>query len=153
MSMDDPSPKVAEPPLFDSEHILQLLGVSRGQAVGVAGAGSLEIMVSLCREGWERVECALQATCAGADETSDLLILTGPPESLGALTARTVKLLKDGGTLVAALGRPEDDMSIRAALLAKGMTILQTTLDIGGARVVAHRVARAARAAPLARTA
>jgi hypothetical protein len=153
MSMDDPSPEVAEPPLFDCEHILQLLGVNPGQAVGVAGPGSLDIMVSLCRAGFERVECALQATCAGADETSDLLILTGPPEALGALTARTVKLLKDGGVLVAALGRAEDDVSIRAALLGKGMTILQSTLDISGGRLVAHRVTRAVRLAPLAKTA
>jgi hypothetical protein len=139
--------------LFDCEHILQLLGVRPGQAVSVAGSGSLDVMVSLCRAGWERVECALQATCAGADETSDLLILTGPPEALGALTARTVKLLKDGGVLVAALGRAEDDVSIRAALLAKGMTLLQTTLEAHNGPVVAHRVARAVRAAPLARTA
>lgn len=147
--MDNPSAEAAEPPLFDCEQVLKLLGVRPGQAVSVAGPGSLDIMVSLCRAGWERVECALQATCAGADETSDLLILTGPPEALGALTARTIKLLKDGGVLVAALGRAEDDVSIRAALLAKGMTILQTTLDTHDGPIIAHRVARAA---ALART-
>ena len=66
------------------------------------------------------------------------------------MTALTAKLLKDGGVLVAALTRAEDDVSIRAALLAKGMIILQTTLDTRNGPVVAHRVARAA---ALARTA
>jgi hypothetical protein len=149
MSMDVPSREAAQPPAFSCEPLLHLLGVNPGQSVGVAGPGSLDIMVSLCRAGWERVECALQATCAGADETSDLLILTGPPESLGALAAKTVKLLRDGGVLVATLTRAEDDVSIRAALLAKGMTILQTTLGVAGGLVVAHRIARAAE---LART-
>jgi len=122
--------------------------------VAVAGPGSLDIMVDLCRAGWERVECALQATCGGADETSDLLILTGPPESLGRLTALTAKLLKDGGVLVAKLDHAEDDVSIRAALLAKGMSVLQTTLDTRGGPAVAHRVARlGARAGLLARAA
>jgi hypothetical protein len=149
MSMDVASREAAQPPAFERQALLQLLGVNPGQAVGVAGPGSLEVMISLCRAGWERVECALQATCAGADDTSDLLILSGPPEALGALTARTAKLLKDGGVLVATLSRVEDDVPIRAALLAKGMTILQTTLDTSSGLVVAHRVARAA---PLART-
>jgi hypothetical protein len=144
MSMDVPTSEAAQPPAFPCAPLLHLLGIRPGQSVGVAGPGSLDVMVALCRAGWERVECALQATCAGADETSDLLILTGPPGSFGALAARTAKLLKDGGVLVAVIERVEDDVAIRAALMAKGMTILQTTLNAQGPRIVAHRVARAA---------
>ncbi|HEY2050566.1 MAG TPA: hypothetical protein VGH03_14580 [Caulobacteraceae bacterium] len=148
--MDVPSREAAEPPAFECEPLLKLLGVGPGQAVGVAGPGSLEIMVALCRAGWARVECALQATCAGADETSDLLILTGPPERLGALTAKTARLLRDGGVLLAFLDHPEDDAPIRAALLGKGLSVTASVLDSRTGCVIAHRVERPAL---LARTA
>ena len=124
------------------QRLLQLTGAGPEQSISLAGPGGLDLMVSLCRAGHNRVECARQATSAEADETSDLLILTGPPSGLGALTARTAPLLRDGGVLAAWLDRVEDDAAIRAALLIHGMEITTSTLDVAGGLAVIHRVWR-----------
>jgi hypothetical protein len=122
--------------------LLQLTGAGPDQSISLAGPGGLDLMVSLCRAGHNRVECARQATSAEADETSDLLILTGPAADLGALTARTAALLRDGGVLAAWLDRVEDDAAIRTALLVLGMEITTSTLVVAGGLVVIHRVWR-----------
>src|SRR5271168_5108285 len=98
--VEDESAAGGEDPL---QRMLRLAGIDRSRTVSVAGPGGLEIMVALCRAGWDRVECALQATCLGADESSDLLILAGPGDKFGALTARTAGLLRDGGIIAANL--------------------------------------------------
>jgi hypothetical protein len=124
------------------QRLVRLTGVRPDQAICVAGPGSLDVMASLCRDGFDRVECARQATCAGADEISDLLILTEAPDRLGALCARTAPLLRNGGVVAAWLSRIEDDPPIRTALLAHGMEITTSTLDIAGGLIAMHRVWR-----------
>ncbi|MDR3506471.1 MAG: hypothetical protein P4L64_01090 [Caulobacteraceae bacterium] len=140
MSLTEPSnSNPPDPPL---RRLLRLMGARPDQTISVAGPDALDLMISLCRAGYERVECARQATCAGADETSDLLILTGPAEALGGLAARTAPLLRDGGVLAAWLTSVEDDPPIRGALLVHGMEIITSALDIMGGLAVAHRVRR-----------
>ncbi len=157
----DPPP---DPPLDDPslDRLLRLAGARLGYSISVAGPASLEVMVALCRAGYARVECARQATCAGADETSDLLILTGPADSLGGLAARTLPLLRNGGVVAACLEQMDDDPPIRGALLVRGMEVITSTLDPGapnpgdpnpgvlgaaGGLIVAHRVRRQGRLA------
>lgn len=138
-NFDDPSAPL--------QRLLRLCGVPAGQTISVAGAGSLEVMIALCRAGYDRVECARRATCAGADETSHLLILTGQPETLGGLAARTLPLLRDGGVVGAWLERIEDDSAIRGALLVRGMEVITSQFDMAGGLAVAHRVRRRGRLA------
>jgi len=129
------------------QRILRLAAARRDQTVSVAGPGSLDVMIALCRAGYDRVECARQATCAGADETSHLLILTGPAQDLGGLAARTLPLLRDGGVVAAKLVGLEDDAPIRGALLVRGMEIMTSSVDKAGGPVVAHRIRRIGRLA------
>jgi len=129
------------------QRLLRLAGAHPDQTITVAGPGSLELMIALCRAGYERVECARQATCAGADETSDLLILTGPADSLGGLAARTLPLLRDGGVVAAWLGETCDDPPIRGALLVRGMEVIRATVDRAGGFAVAFQVRRRGRLA------
>ena len=135
------------PPESPLERLLRLAGARPDQTITVAGPDSLEMTVALCRAGYGRVECARQATCAGADETSDLLILTGPMESLGGLAARTLPLLRNGGVVAAWLDRVEDDPPIRGAVLVRGMEVITSVLDRHERLVVAHRVRRRGRLA------
>jgi hypothetical protein len=138
---------LSEAPETPLQRLLRLAHVRQGQTVCVAGPGSLDLTKELCRAGFGRVECARQATSTGADETSDLLILTGPAESLGGLAARTAPLLRNGGVLAAWLERTDDDQPIRFALLAHGLEITTSTLDICGGLAVIHRVWRPGRLA------
>ncbi|HEY2659216.1 MAG TPA: hypothetical protein VGI79_05800 [Caulobacteraceae bacterium] len=144
LAIETPISNEPEPPL---QRLLHLTRVRPDQAISVAGPDSLAVMIELCRAGYSRVQCARQATCAGADETSDLLILTGPAEALGGLAARTAPLLRNGGVVAAWLERTEDDPPIRAALLVHGMEITTSTLDASGDLAVIHRVWRRGRLA------
>ncbi|MDR3511443.1 MAG: hypothetical protein P4L73_07410 [Caulobacteraceae bacterium] len=124
---------------------LSLSSADRHGSVSVAGPDSLEAMVSLCRDGFDHVECARQATSACADEASDLLLITGPMslEDLSAVLHRTCRLLRDGGVLVVQLRYPRDDEAVRAALDATGMRIASTLFDLSAGCLVSHTVERA----------
>lgn len=125
---------------------LSLSNADRGGSISVAGPDSLAAMVSLCRDGFDHVECARQATSACADEASDLLLVTGlmSPEALSAVLHRTCRLLRDGGVLVVQLRYPRDDEAVRAALDATGMRIASTVFDLSAGCLVSHTVERAA---------
>jgi len=137
-------PTPSETPL---QRLLRLTGVATNQTISIAGPGGLGLMVELCLAGYERVECARRSTCQGADETSHLLILTGPAEGLGGLAASALPLLRAGGMVAAWLDRIEDDAPIRAALLVRGMEVIASTLDHQDGLMVAHRVRRRGRLA------
>ena len=132
----------AKDPQDPLQGLVRLAAVRTDQAICVAGPDSLEVMADLCRAGFDRVACARQATCAGADEVADLLILTGPSETLGALCARTAPLLRDGGLVAAWLGRAEDDPAIRTALLAHGLEVSTSTRAGSGGLLALHRAWR-----------
>jgi len=85
------------------QRALSLAHVRPTDLVTVAGPDGLAAMISLCRAGYERVECARQATCAGADEACELLLIVGPmaQDALAETARRTARLLRDDGVLIA----------------------------------------------------
>ena len=127
--------------------LVRVARVRTDQTICVAGPGSQAAMIALRDAGYGRVECARQAIRAGVDEVSDLLILTGPPETLGGLCARTAPLVRNGGLVAAWLNRIEDDPLIRTALMAHGMETTTQVLDVADGVVVMHRIWRSARLA------
>jgi hypothetical protein len=128
------------------EKSISLSRADRGGSVSVAGPDSLAAMISLCRDGFDHVECARQATSACADETSDVLLVTGmmSPEALSGVLNRTCRLLRDGGVLVVQLQYPRDDDAVRAALNAAGMNVASTLFDLSAGCLVSHTVERPA---------
>jgi len=144
------------PNLFVSpEQIVQksviLARADRAQHISVAGPDSLEAMIALCRAGFDHVECARQATCACADEVSDVLLILGrqPPGDLAALISRTLRLLRDGGVLVVQVERPGDAAAIPQVVGENSMQVDSTVLDLGAGFLVSHTVRRR-RVAPAA---
>jgi hypothetical protein len=123
-----------------------LANADRRGAVSVAGPDSLAAMISLCRDGFDQVECARQATCVCADGASDVLLIAGlmSAEELDGVLRRTCRLLRDGGALVVQLRRPKDDAVVRAALGAMGLQIASTLIDVSAGCLVSHTVERAA---------
>ena len=132
-----------------TEQIVQksicLANADKRQLVSVAGPDSLAAMVSLCRDGFDHVECVRQATCTCADEASDVLLVAGPmsTQELGAVLQRTCRLLRDGGVLVVQLQYPRDDAAVRSVLTANGMKIASTLFDLSSGCLVSHSVERA----------
>jgi hypothetical protein len=125
---------------------VSLAGADRRGRVSVAGPDSLAAMISLCRDGFDQVECARQATCPSADEASDLLLVAGPMsvEALAGVIERTCRLLRDGGVLVVQLTRPTDDRIVRAVLQAKGLRVASSLFDLSAGCLVSHAVERQA---------
>ena len=128
------------------QRALFLAGAHKDDLVSVAGPDGLAAMVSLCRAGFERVECARQATCAGADEGPDLLLIVGSltPDDLAATVRRTARMLRDGGVLIAQLTAAGDDAVVRAALATLGLRASFSLTDRSAGRLVMHTVRRAA---------
>ena len=125
---------------------LFLSSAQKQDLISVAGPDGLAAMVSLCRAGYERVECARQATCAGADEACDLLLIVGPMEvdELAETIRRTARLLRDGGVLVAQLAGAAQEAVVRPALAAGGLESQFTLVDRSAGRLVMHTARRAA---------
>ena len=123
-----------------------LAHADRGQRVSVAGPDSLAAMVSLCRDGFDHVECARQSTCTCADEASDVLLVAGllSAEDLAGLLRRTCRLWRDGGVLVVQLQQPADDKVVRAVLRAMGLRASSTLVDVSAGCLVTHTVSGAA---------
>jgi hypothetical protein len=122
-----------------------LAGVDQHDLVTVAGPDALMAMISLCRAGYERVECARQATCSCADEASDLLLVVGPlaADGLAGLVRRTAGLVRDGGSLVVQLTGPEGEARLPAAIAAAGRETTFSLIDRSAGRLVLLRVRRA----------
>jgi hypothetical protein len=122
---------------------IRLASADTDDFVAVAGPDGLQAMISLCRAGFDRVECAKQATCAGADEACDLLLIVGPmtPEALADTIRRTARLLKAGGRLVVQLSSAEAQAVIAPALARVGLRASGAVMDHAGGRLVIHTVA------------
>jgi hypothetical protein len=121
-----------------------LAHADRADLVSVAGPDSLAAMVSLCRDGFDHVECARQATCSSADEASEVLLIVGRMSrvELADVLRRTCRLLRDGGVLVVQLERPQDDDVVQLVLESKGLRIASTLLDPAVGCLVSHTVER-----------
>jgi len=125
---------------------IYLAQADRAERISVAGPDSLAAMVSLCRGGFDHVECARRSTCACADEASDLLLIAGllGADDLADLLRRTGRLLRDGGVLVVQLRRPADDAGVRSVLRSMGLEASSTLVDLSAGCLVSHTVSRAA---------
>jgi hypothetical protein len=121
-----------------------LAKADKAQHISVAGPDSLTAMIALCRAGFDHVECARQATCACADEGSDVLLILGrqSPQEVAAVLTRTCRLLRDGGVLVVQVERPGDMAGIPGTLAASGMQVGSTVLDLASGCLVSHTVER-----------
>ena len=124
---------------------LFLSSVRKEDLISVAGPEGLAAMISLCRAGYERVECVRQSTCTGADEACDLLLIVGPmsADELGDTIRRTARLLRDDGVLVAQLSGAAQEAVVRPALAADGVESRFTLVDRSAGRLVMHTVRRA----------
>jgi hypothetical protein len=117
-----------------------------GDRVCVAGPHGLATMVALIERGFERVECAHHATCPGADEASDLLMVVGPmtAEDLAATVRRTAPMLRDGGALLIQLRRPGDGAAVRNVLAALRWSVAGVLIDRGQSGLVTYTLNRPA---------
>jgi hypothetical protein len=125
----------------------RLVNLSRACAddlVSVAGPSALDLLSLLCRDNFERVQCARQATCAAANDSSDVLILAGPasPSALTEQLQRTVRLLRDGGILAVQLNDLDDDIALQRWLETHGFDVASTVFDLSHEVLVAHTVRR-----------
>jgi hypothetical protein len=125
--------------------------VEREDLISVAGPSGLAAMISLCRDGFERVECARQSTCAGADEACDLLVIVGRMDAstLQETVRRTARLVRDGGELACELAGAADELVVRRALARAGFEARLPLVDATG-RLALFTVFRSANRARLA---
>ena len=121
-----------------------LTGAHPDDQISVAGPDGLEAMVALCRLGFDKVECARAATCRGADETSDLLLIAGPMTSaeLAQTLTRTLRLLREGGSLVAQMSSPGDEAAVRGVLAGLGYVPASMLIDRACGRLAVFAVRR-----------
>jgi hypothetical protein len=145
------APRAIGPHLFLSpEQVVQralfLSSAHKEDPISVAGPDGLAAMLTLCREGYEQVECVRQATCAGADEARDLLLIVGPTsaQELAETVKRTARLLRDDGVLIAQTSGAAEEASILPALAAAGLETQFSVIDRSAGRLVMHRVRHAA---------
>jgi len=132
----------------DGENISRrLVNLSRAASedlVSVAGPCALDLLSLLCRDNFERVQCARQATCGAADDASDVLILAGcvSASGLAEQLQRTMRLLRDGGVLAVQLGDLDDDIVLQRWLENHGFDVASTVFDLSHEVLVAHTVYR-----------
>ncbi len=126
------------------QRALALTAIHPDDHVCVAGPDSLAAMLSLCRAGFDHVECARQATCLGADDACDLLLVVGPmsPEEGAALVRRTARLVRDGGRVAAQVADAAQQAAVRQALASAGFGVDFSLIDRAAGRMVVHTLRR-----------
>jgi hypothetical protein len=127
-----------------SRRLVNLSRATSHDIISVAGPASLDLLSLICRDNFERVQCARQATCAAANDASDVLIMVGRmsgcvlPEQL----QRTVRLLRDGGVLAVQLTHLDDDVALQRWLDDHGFDVASTVFDLSHEVLVAHHLLR-----------
>jgi hypothetical protein len=127
-----------------SRRLVNLSRAASDDLVSVAGPQALDLLSLLCRDNFERVQCARQATCGAADGASDVLILVGrvSASALPEQLQRTMRLLRDGGVLAVQLGELDDDIALQRWLENHGFEVASTVFDLSHDVLVAHTVDR-----------
>jgi hypothetical protein len=124
-----------------SRRLVKLSRAANDDLVSVAGPWALDLLSLLCRENFERVQCARQATCGAANDASDVLILVGRVNAAEQLQ-RTLRLLRDGGELAEQLAELDDDLVLQRWLESHGFDVASTVFDLSHEVLVAHTVHR-----------
>ena len=127
-----------------SRRLVKLSRANAHDLVSVAGPSALDLLSLLCRDNFERVQCARQATCGAANDASDVLIVVGPlsASSLSEQLQRTLRLLRDGGVLAVQLAHLDDDVALQHWIEAHGLEIASTVFDLSHEILVAHALVR-----------
>jgi hypothetical protein len=127
-----------------SRRLVNLSRASREHLVSVAGPWALDLLSLLCRDNFERVQCARRATCGAADDASDVLILAGRvgAQAMADQLERTLRLLRDGGVLAVQLDALDDDIALQRWLVSHGFDIASTVFDLSQDVLVAHTLYR-----------
>jgi hypothetical protein len=127
-----------------ARRLVRLSRAARSDLISVAGPCALDALSLLCRDDFERVQCARQATCAAADDASDVLILAGAvaAQALPEQLHRTLRLLRDGGVLTVQLNQLDDDIVLQRWLDAHGFDVASTVFDLSHEVLVAHTLSR-----------
>jgi hypothetical protein len=101
-------------------------------------------MALLCRDNFERVQCARQATCGAANDASDVLIVVGAVSAaaLAEQLQRLMRLLRNGGVLAVQLNHLDDDIVLQRWLDSHGFEVASTVFDLSHEVLVAHTVHR-----------
>ncbi len=131
----------------DEDAARRLVTLSRaacGDRISVAGPCALDVLTHLCRDDFERVQCAREATCSAADDASDILIVAGVvrAKALPEQLQRTLRLLRNGGVLAVQLDQLDDDIVLQRWLDDHGFEVASTVFDLSHEVLVAHTVCR-----------
>ncbi len=128
------------------KRLIQLSRANKEGLVSVAGPKGIEALSVLCREDFQRVQCAREATCGGADDASDALIFAGvlKGKELISQVQRTLRLLRDDGVLALQLDQLDDDCDLQNCLQASGFEVNSAVFDLSHEVLVAHHVSRRA---------
>jgi hypothetical protein len=129
-----------------SRRLVKLSRAASNDIVSVAGPCALDLLSLLCRDNFERVQCARQATCGAANDASDVLIMAGhvSAPALPEQLQRTLRLLRDGGVLAVQLNELDDDLVVQRWLENHGFDVASTVFDLSHEVLVAHTVCRRA---------
>jgi hypothetical protein len=145
MCVIDPTlvPHGQDRPCPTLDRMLSLAAARPESAVAVTGPASLPVLIGLCRKGYDRVTCARAATSC-ADGLSDVLLVSGPcsGEALSQALRGTLRLLKDGGVIVAHEGGLDDDLVLAGRLETMGFALDWCVHDLSAACLTAVRVRR-----------
>jgi len=127
-----------------SRRLVKLSRAASNDIVSVAGPCALDLLSLLCRDNFERVQCARQATCGAANDASDVLIMAGhmSAPALPEQLQRTLRLLRDGGVLAVQLNALDDDLVVQRWLENHGFDVASTVFDLSHEVLVAHTVRR-----------
>ncbi len=115
---------------FDAQldRMLDRAQASPARAIAVAGPDAGEAMSGLWRRGYPRVEAARCATCPGADELCDLLLVAGcaRAEDAARIARQTRAMLRADGLAVIDAGRmsdPDERLRLCGLLAEAGFSI------------------------------
>lgn len=115
------------------------------EAVCAMGARALDMVVDLCRSGFEHVICGCASGQRCAGEHSRVLLIDGPvPEAeLASRLRAATPLVMEAATIVLCLSDVDQDARVVQLLAQAGLDVASTVYDLSHEVIVAHRVLRA----------
>lgn len=127
-----------------TDRMVALARVKVTDPISVVGSGALEMVVDLCRSGFEQVTCGCAWRLPRDGEHSDVLFVNGPSadDDLARRLGDASSLLGRQGVLVMPLADLDQNPKVVQALERSGLEVLSTVYDLSRETLVAHRVVR-----------